>query len=119
MIDDMVLAGLSDRTQEVYISAVRRLAARYHRSPDQITEDEVRAYLLELLNGGAARGTFKTSHYGIRFLYCQTIGCDWALFGKKRFASPSRSGCPRLFPMLRCASFWAASGSRSTGAAFH
>jgi hypothetical protein len=35
MIEDMKLAGLAERTQEVYLQAVRGLAKRYDRSPDQ------------------------------------------------------------------------------------
>ena len=103
MIEDMTLAGLSARTQQVYISVVRGLAAHYKRSPALLTEEEVRSYLLDLRDRGAARGTFKTSHYGIRFLYCQTLNRDWAVFGKKRFGSPSRSGCPKPSPMIRSA----------------
>jgi hypothetical protein len=66
MIEDMRLPGLSARTQQVYIDGVRGLAAHYKRSPDRLTEEEVRFYLLDLRDRGAARGTFKTSHYGIR-----------------------------------------------------
>ena len=32
MIEDMTLAGFAPRTQEVYLQAVRRLAAHYNRS---------------------------------------------------------------------------------------
>jgi Phage integrase, N-terminal SAM-like domain len=46
MTEGMRLAGLAAGTQAVYIDAVRRLAAHYRRSPDQLTEDEVRRYLL-------------------------------------------------------------------------
>jgi Phage integrase, N-terminal SAM-like domain len=42
MIEDMKSAGLAPRTQAVYIDAVRRPAAHYRRSPDQLSEDEVR-----------------------------------------------------------------------------
>ena len=45
MIEDMTLAGLVPRTQDVYIQAVRRLAAHYMRSPDLLSEAEVRAFL--------------------------------------------------------------------------
>jgi Phage integrase, N-terminal SAM-like domain len=38
MIEDMTLAGLAPRTQEVYLQAVRRLAAHYKRSPDLLSE---------------------------------------------------------------------------------
>jgi Phage integrase, N-terminal SAM-like domain len=94
MIEDMTLAGLSPTTQATYIKAVRGLAAHYHRSPDQLREEEVRTYLLGLRERGVARGTFKTSHYGMQFLYRNTLNRDWALFSKKRSACPSRSGFP-------------------------
>ena len=45
MIEDMTLAGLAPRTQEVYLQAVRRLAAHYKRSPDLLSEEEVRDYV--------------------------------------------------------------------------
>ena len=45
----MVLRGFSERTHESYIHGVRGLAAYYHRSPDQITNEEVRDYLVYLL----------------------------------------------------------------------
>ena len=38
MIDDMILAGLAEGTRKVYVRAVRRLAAHYHRSPDLLSE---------------------------------------------------------------------------------
>jgi hypothetical protein len=59
MIEDMKSAGLAAGTQAVYIDAVRRLAARYRRSPDQLSEEEVSGYLLGLRERGVALGTFK------------------------------------------------------------
>src|SRR6266478_5095619 len=61
MIEDMKLAGLADKTQEVYQQAVRGLAKHYRRPPDQLSEAEVRRYLLDVREQGAARGTFKTT----------------------------------------------------------
>ena len=83
MIEDMKSAGLAAATQTVYIDAVRRLAAHYRRSPDRLTEDEVRGYLLGLRERGVALGTFKAYHGGIQFLYRRTLDRDWALFQKK------------------------------------
>ena len=113
MIEDMKLAGLADKTQEVYQQAVRGLAKHYRRPPDQLSEAEVRRYLLDVREQGAARGTFKTCHYGIQFFYRQTLGRDWPLF-KKRSDCPSRSGCPRLSRMPRSSVFSAMSAIRST-----
>jgi len=89
MIEDMTLAGLAAETQKIYIQSVRRLAAHYRRSPDQLSEEEVRAYLLGLRQSGAARGTFKTSQYGLRFLYCRTLDRVWGLFGEKKDRFPA------------------------------
>ena len=116
MIEDMKLAGLSAKTQEVYLQAVIALVKHYgNRSPDQLTEEEVRRYLLEVRER-SARGTFKARHYGIQFLYRDTLGKDWGLF-KKRSGSLSRGACRRRFPMPRCDAFWAAYATRSTAAA--
>ena len=94
MIDEMTLAGLSPTTQAIYIKAVLGLATYYHRSPDELSEEQVRSYLLRMRERGAARGTFKANHYGIQFLYRNALNRDWALFSKKRSATPSRSGSP-------------------------
>jgi hypothetical protein len=84
MIDDMILAGLAEGTRKLYVQAVRRLAAHYRRSPDLLSEEEVRNYLLGLRQRGVARGTFQTGHYGLRFFYQHTLGRGWELFGKKK-----------------------------------
>ena len=50
MMEDMQLHGFSKGTQKVYVSAVRRLAEHYGKSPDRITEEELRQYFLYLTN---------------------------------------------------------------------
>ena len=108
MIEDMKSAGLAAGTQAVYIDAVRRLAAHYRRSPDRLTEEEVRRYLLGLRERGLALGTFKSYHGGIQFLYRRTLDRDWALFQKKEFARPSNSDFPRSSRTSKSARCWAA-----------
>ena len=115
MIEDMKLAGLAGKTQEVYIQAVTSLVKHYdNRSPELLTEEDVRRYLLDVRERNA-RGSFKTCHYGIQFFYRNTLGKDWGLF-KKRFDFRSKSVCRRLFPMPRCGAFSMASAIRYTGA---
>jgi integrase/recombinase XerD len=46
MIQDMQLRGVSARSQECYVAAVRQLAEHYHTSPDQLTEEHLRQYFL-------------------------------------------------------------------------
>ena len=48
MIEDMQLRGLSARTQEVYLYAVRDLARYFRRSPDQLKDEDLRRYFLYL-----------------------------------------------------------------------
>jgi hypothetical protein len=108
MIEDMKSAGLAPRTQTVYIDAVRRLAAHYRRSPDRLTEEEVRGYLLGLRDRGVALGSFKVYHGGIQFLYLRTLDRDWALFQKKESARPSNSAFPRSCRTSKSERCWAA-----------
>ena len=88
MIEDMKAAGLASGTQAIYLDGVRQLAAHYGRSPDLLSEAEVRAYLIALRERGVALGTFKTNHGGIQFLYRRTLDRGWPLFGEKKDSSP-------------------------------
>ena len=102
MIDDMVAAGLSANTQAAYIRAVRGLAKHYRRPPDELSEQEVRSYLLHLRDErGVAHGTFQPYHAGIQFLYVRTLDRDWALFSKKESVRPSAAACPAFCPTPR------------------
>ncbi len=49
LIDEIQLRGFSIHTQDSYVRAVTGLARFYDRSPDQISDDETKAYLLHLL----------------------------------------------------------------------
>ena len=50
MIESLQLRGMSGRTQEAYVRAVRQLAQHYHKSPDLVTEEELRQYFLYIKN---------------------------------------------------------------------
>lgn len=95
MTEDMRTAGLASGTQALYLDAVRNLAAHYRRSPDELSEEEVRAYLLSLRERGVALGTFKTNHGGIQFFYRWTLDRDWPLFGKKK-DPPAEAATPAV-----------------------
>jgi site-specific recombinase XerD len=82
MIECLQLRGLAERTQEAYTRAVRQLAAHYHKSPDQISEAELRQYFLYLKNvKHYSRNTMTVAICGIRFFYEQTLNRNWAIFG--------------------------------------
>jgi hypothetical protein len=74
MTADMQLRDLADRTQEAYLSAVHHLALHYRKSPDQITDEELRQYFLYLRN--VKRMAPSTAHVALnalRFLYAHTL----------------------------------------------
>ena len=82
MIEDMQLHGFSPGTQKVYVRAVRQLAEYYHRSPDQINQEELRAYFLYLKNERQlARITITVTLCAVKFLYEHTLQYDWPVLG--------------------------------------
>jgi integrase/recombinase XerD len=82
MIECLQLRGLSERTQEAYTRAVRQLAEHYHKSPDLITEEELRQYFLFIMNvKHYSRNTMTIALCGIKFFYEQTLNRSWAIFG--------------------------------------
>ena len=75
MINDMTVRGLASTTMASYLRSVTRLARHYRRSPDQISADEVQAYLLFLHeNHGLSWATCNTVRHGVRFFFRITLG---------------------------------------------
>jgi len=85
MIHDLQLRGYSDRTVEAYTRAVRQLAQFYHASPDTLTEEQVRQYLIRLTTvQKVARGTHTIALCGIKFFFEQTLGQQWTVLDVAR-----------------------------------
>lgn len=81
MVEDMQLRGLSKKTQEAYVRAVRQLAEHYGKSPDRISEEELRQYFLYLKNDKqAANSTLNVALNGIKFFYQHTLRREWSTF---------------------------------------
>ncbi|MCL4709094.1 tyrosine-type recombinase/integrase [bacterium] len=81
MLQDMQLHGYSQRTQELYLRAVRQLAEHYHKPPDQITEEELRDYFLYVKNVKKWSRTASTiAISGIKFFFEKTLGRQWTTF---------------------------------------
>ena len=78
MTRDLQLRGLSARTQEAYLRAVRQLAAFYRLPPDQLNEEQLRDYFLHLKNHKHfAPNSLKIAYCGIRFFFTNTLKRDW------------------------------------------
>jgi len=85
MIECLQLRGLSARTQESYVRAVRQLAEHYHKSPDLITEEELRRYFLFIKNvKHYSRPTMTIAICGIKFCYERTLRREWTIFNLVR-----------------------------------
>ena len=85
LMQDLQLRGYSDRTVEAYVRAVAQLARFYHTSPDQLSEEQVRDYLLHLSTvQRVARGTHTIALCGIKFFYEQTLGQQWTVLDVAR-----------------------------------
>ena len=79
MMEDLQLRGLSAKTQDAYLRAVRQLAEHYHKSPDLITEEELRLYFLYLKNDKqVSRSGFTIALCGLKFFYERTLHREWA-----------------------------------------
>jgi site-specific recombinase XerD len=79
----MELAGLASASRRTYLDAVEQLIKYDWCSPAELTESQVRHYLLERHRQNPAKGTFKVMRFALRFFFQQTRGCDWHLFKKK------------------------------------
>jgi integrase/recombinase XerD len=88
MVEDMQLRGMSERTQDAYVRAIRQLAQHYRKSPDEITEQELRDYFLYNRNVRKwSRSASTVALCGIKFFYEQTLKRDCTLL---KFVRPPK-----------------------------
>ena len=81
MTEDMQLRGLATKTQEAYLRAVRQISEHYNKSPDQISEEELRGYFLYLTNvREISRSTCIINICGLKFFFERTLGKNWPTF---------------------------------------
>jgi integrase/recombinase XerD len=75
MRDDLRLGNYSKSTIKAYLLCARKFVAHFMRPPEDITRDEVRGYLLHLMNElGFAASTCCQHRAAIKFLYEVTLG---------------------------------------------
>src|SRR5436309_15695857 len=74
MIEEMRLRNFSPRTQQSYLSAMVGLVKHYRQSPDQLTQDEIRSYLLHLEKRGLSASSRNVAISGLKFFYHQMLG---------------------------------------------
>lgn len=69
-ISTMKLHGLSENTQRSYVTSVKGLAAYYRKSPDTLTDEQIRAYFRYLIEERKlARSSCRRCMTGLLFFY--------------------------------------------------
>lgn len=90
-LEDLQLHSFGVRTQESYMRAVRLLSYHYHKSPDTITEEELRQYFLYRKNiKKYSRASMTLAICGIKFFVKHTLKQHWTTLNLVRPAPDKR-----------------------------
>ena len=76
MIEEMKLRNFAARTQKSYLAAMVGLAKHYRQYPDQLTQEQIRTYLLHFQERGLSRSSRNVAISGMKFFYHQILGWD-------------------------------------------
>jgi integrase/recombinase XerD len=77
-IDALQLNGLSPRSQEAYVRALRMRVEFYHKTPDQISETELQRYFLHRKNQDRwSPNTMRICYCGIRHFFVHVLQRNW------------------------------------------
>jgi integrase/recombinase XerD len=80
MLVDLQLSGAKPSAQRTYLREAENLAKYFHKSPEQLGEDELKAYLLYLMKERhLSEGTFRFYVAVLKFLYRTTLKREWAV----------------------------------------
>jgi integrase/recombinase XerD len=75
MIEDMKLKNLSTRIINAYVSRVSCFARHFRRSPEHLGRDDVRSYLLHLIQEKKVSwSVYNQTLCALRYLYEVTLG---------------------------------------------
>ncbi len=78
-IEDMQIRNLAVNTQRSYVEQVSRYARHFHKSPELLGPEQIRAYQIYLTNEKKlATGSITIAISALRFLYGVTLKKDWS-----------------------------------------
>jgi integrase/recombinase XerD len=94
MAEDMEMRGFAAKTRASYLRSVSRLARYCGKSPETLSDEEIRRYFVHLsCERKLSRSTVKIALSGIKFLFVTTLRRDFTLTGvaypKKSKALPA------------------------------
>jgi site-specific recombinase XerD len=73
MAEDLKLRGYQPRTQEAYLGYAKKFVATYMRPPTELGEEEVRRFLLQVIDETHSTSQQKMYTAAIKFLYVHTL----------------------------------------------
>src|SRR4030043_616778 len=105
MLLDLQLSGAKPRTQKTYLREAENLAKYFHKSPEELGEDELKAYMLYLIKERhLSEGTFRFYVAALKFFYRTTLKREWMVerirhprAKRKLPIAPALSGAESLF----------------------
>jgi len=74
MIEDMTVRNLSPATQRSYLHAVAKFSRHFHRSPERLGLEDVRAFQVHLISNGISWPALNQTVCALRFFYGVTLG---------------------------------------------
>jgi site-specific recombinase XerD len=94
MVEDMRLRDYRPKTQQAYEGAVKQFLEHVGRSPEELGDEDVRAYFLHLHEVRKLSPSYiNIAIHGLRFFFIHTLRRDWAIFDLLRVARPKRLPC--------------------------
>lgn len=96
MEEELKLQGFSPRTQKAYLEWVSRFAVHHRRAPEQMGEEQVRAYLVHLLEDQKlSRSTLVQALCALKFFYIHVLrrSCEVEAL---RFPRQQKKKLPRV-----------------------
>lgn len=91
MIQDMQLHGLTPGTQQTYVEAIKNLAVHFNKSPDRLSEQEIRDFFLHLTQvRRLAHSTVRVYLFAAKFLFLKTLNRPWPVLHLIRIPHPKR-----------------------------
>ena len=79
MLQDMGLRNLTPRTQKEYLRWIGKFSSFHKESPGALGLEDIRDYLVYLLDENKRPSTFAVARAALKFLYTNTLRRPWAL----------------------------------------
>ena len=91
MLQRMQLRGFSPRTQEAYTGWIVRLASFYRLAPDQLDDEQLQTFMLDLINNQRlSASTCRQALHSIRFFYTNVVGREVSRLTLPGLKTPAR-----------------------------